>query len=47
MKKAYRKLKKIVGEEKYKELTYINPRRVLENKEVNGNLEYFRKERTW
>lgn len=47
LKKAYKKLKKIVGEKKFKELTYYNPRNVLENKIVVGNLDYFRKERSW
>ena len=45
--KAYKKLKKIVGEDKYKELVYYNPKRILENKELKGNFDCFRKEQTW
>jgi len=47
LKKAYTKLKKLVGEKKFMELTYYNPKSVLENKTVAGNLDYFRKERSW
>ena len=47
LEKAYAKLKKLVGEKKFKELTYYNPKNVLENKTVEGNLDYFRKERSW
>lgn len=47
LEKSYKKLKRIVGKEKYNELTFINPKRVLENKGVIGNLDYFRKEKTW
>lgn len=42
--KAYNKLEKMVGEKKFNELTNINPNKVLENKNVQGNLEYLIKE---
>lgn len=45
LKKAYKKLKKIVGEEKYNELTYSNPRKVLENKEIEVDLISFANKR--
>lgn len=47
LKKAYNKLYKLVGEKKYNELTYYNPKSVLENKNIIGNLDYFRKDRSW
>ena len=47
LKKAYKKLKRLVGEKKFQELTYYNPRNVLANKTVSGNLDYFRKDRSW
>lgn len=47
LERAYKKLKKIVGEDKYKELVYYNPKRILENKVVRTNFDYFRKEKTW
>lgn len=40
LQKAYQKLKKKVGANKYKELTEINPLKVLNNEEILGNLEY-------
>ena len=43
LKKSYIKLRKLVGDKKYKELTYLNPKSALENKTVVGNLDYFRK----
>ena len=45
LEKAYKKLKKLVGEEKYLELTYINPKRVLEDKNID--IKYFIKENNW
>lgn len=42
LEKAYKKLKKIVGEEKFIELTYQNPKRALENEKIERNLDYFR-----
>ena len=47
LEKAYKKLRKIVGEEKYKELTYLNAKKVLENKEIERNLDYINKGKTW
>ena len=47
LKKAYKKLKKMVGEQKFQELTYYNPRNVLADRQVAGNLDYFRKEKSW
>ena len=47
LEKAYKKLKKIVGEEKYNELVYLNPRRVIENKTVEERLDYINKGKTW
>ena len=47
LEKAYKKLKKIVGKEKYEELTYTNPRKVLENKKINVNKNYLNKGKTW
>ncbi len=35
LEKSYNKLKKIVGEEKFKELTYYNPMRVLKNEKLS------------
>lgn len=40
LEKAYKKLNKIVGKDKYNELVYTNPKKVLESKEIKGNLEY-------
>ena len=40
LEKSYKKLKKIVGKEKYEELVYKNPRKVLENKKIDVNLSY-------
>lgn len=40
LKKSFKKLKKVVGKEKYKELTEINPMKILKDEEVSGNLEY-------
>ncbi len=39
---SYKKLKKLVGENRYRDLTYINPSKVLENEDIDaqGNLEY-------
>lgn len=42
--KAYNKLKKIVGNDKYKQLTCTNSEIVLKNGEVFGNLEYLIRE---
>lgn len=47
LRKAYEKLHKLVGDTKYNELTFYNPKNVLENKTVTGNLDYFRKGRSW
>lgn len=44
LKKAYNKLKKIVGTDKFLELTCTNPTKILNNQEVLGNLEYLIKE---
>lgn len=44
LKLAYNKLKKLVGNDKFLELTNINPTKVLNNEEVQGNLEYLIKE---
>lgn len=44
LEKAYNKLKKIVGNDKFIELTNTNPTKVLNNKEIVGNLEYLIKE---
>ena len=41
---AYSKLEKLVGKNKYIELTNINPTKVLNNQDVQGNLEYLIKE---
>lgn len=38
LKKAYKKLKRIVGKDKYNELTYTNPKKVIENKEIKIKL---------
>ena len=45
--KAYKKLKRIVGEEKYKELVYLNPKRVIEDKTIEEELDYINKGKTW
>lgn len=45
LEKAYKKLKKLVGEEKYLELTYTNPKRILDNKNIKNK--YFVKENNW
>lgn len=42
--KAYKKLKKIVGKDKFTKLTYDNPLSILSNKDIEGNLEYLIKE---
>ena len=47
LEKAYSKLKKIVGLNKFKELTYTNPKRIIEDKEVLSKFDYFWKEKTW
>lgn len=47
LEKAYSKLKKIVGEKKFKVLTYSNPKKVLENKDILGNINYMKKVRGW
>lgn len=44
LEKAYKKLKKIVGQNKYNELTKINPTKVLNNVDILNNLEYLIKE---
>lgn len=44
LKKAYSKLEKLVGKEKYKELTNLNPQKIINNEEVLGNLDYLIKE---
>lgn len=44
LQKAYKKLKKKVGLNKFNELTQINPKKVLENQNILGNLEYLIKE---
>lgn len=44
LKKAYKKLEKLVGKDKYNQLTYENPMKVLNNEEVLGNLEYLIKD---
>lgn len=44
LKKAYNKLKKIVGTDKFLELTCTNPTKILNSQEVLGNLEYLIKE---
>ncbi len=38
--KAYRKLKKMVKEEKYQEITYFNPLKVIQNKDMTEEEEY-------
>ena len=38
--KAYKKLEKIVGKKKYEELVYLNPKRILENQEIESNLNF-------
>ena len=40
LEKSYKKLKKLVGEEKYQDLVYRNPLKVLNNEIVESNLEY-------
>ena len=45
--KAYKKLCKLVGPEKFRELTYLNPKIVLENKDITSKFDYFWKEKTW
>ena len=45
LEKAYKKLKKIVGEERYHELTYLNPKCVLEDKDIRNH--YLEKENDW
>ena len=47
LEKAYKKLKKIVGLDKYKELTYYNPKKVLENKNISSKFNYLWQEKTW
>ena len=47
LEKAYKKLKKIVGEEKYNELVYLNPKRVIENKTIEEKFDYINKGKTW
>lgn len=44
LEKAYKKLKRKVGKSKYSELTEINPLKILNNKDVYGNLDYLMKE---
>ena len=44
LEKAYKKLKKIVGQNKYNELTKINPTKVLNNVDILNNLEYLIRE---
>ena len=45
LEKAYKKLKKLVGEERYEELTYSNPKRILNSKNIKNK--YFEKENNW
>lgn len=40
LEKSYKKLRKLVGEEKYQDLVYRNPLKVLNNEIVESNLEY-------
>ena len=47
LKKAYKKLKRVVGSKKFKELTYSNPKKVLDNKTVSGNVNFIKKTKTW
>ena len=47
IKKAYKKLYKLVGAKKYDELTFSNAKNVLLDKEVMGNVDYIRDERSW
>lgn len=44
LEKAYKKLKKLVKEDKYNELVYLNPKKMLRNEEVSNNLDYLIKE---
>lgn len=41
---SYKKLKRLVGDAKFKELTFTNPTKVLDNQIIKGNLEYLIKE---
>lgn len=43
LRKAYKKLKHLVGNQEYQKLVYENPLKILENQEVKGNLEYLMK----
>ena len=47
LEKAYKKLRKIVGDAKFKELTCFNPRRVLDNREIASKFDYFWEEKSW
>ena len=47
LKKAYKKLRKIVGKEKYYKLTVLNPQSVIKDEELKGNVDYLRRERSW
>lgn len=44
LKKSYQKLRRLIGNHKFEELTEINPRKVLNNEMVKGNFSYLRKE---
>lgn len=44
LKKAYNKLEKLAGKDKYDELTYLNPNKLLNNQDIQGNLDYLIKE---
>ena len=45
LEKAYKKLKKIVGEDIYTKLVYDNPKKILDNTNINNV--YFEKENNW
>ena len=47
LKKAYKKLKKIVGEDKYEDLVYNNPKKVIENRTIKEKFDYINKGKTW
>ncbi len=44
LEKSFKKLRKIVGEKEFIELTSTNPLNILKGKEVQGNLEYLMEE---
>lgn len=44
LEKAYQKLKKRVGPEKYEQLTYSNPMKVIRDEVLEGNLDYLIRE---